>query len=165
MTKKKSIPRRDLEQLQDESLELIELTCGQEFQRLLKSGEIEWVAAERGIPYQDAFAQLQDEAYAPTVEAVRTRNEAKQRATVRNFEADEAAVNLKAEAYAERHNVGYEAALEAVLPGSTGPVQLEEKATAPVDADDEAINRRVQDHARREGCSYEVALEAILEDA
>ncbi len=68
-TKKKTVTRTDLDELMEQSLRTLEMACGQRFAQMMEAGEIEKHAKERGLPYQEAFAELQDEAYAPLVEA------------------------------------------------------------------------------------------------
>ncbi|MDP9481091.1 MAG: hypothetical protein M3R38_36410, partial [Actinomycetota bacterium] len=61
--------REGMRELQERSIRNLEMACGQQFTRMMEAGTIEKHAKERGLPYQDAFQELQDEAYAPLVEA------------------------------------------------------------------------------------------------
>lgn len=161
---RKPVPRKDFEDLWEQSTRNLEMLCGREFREQLDSGEVEQLAAERGVPYQDAFAQLQDEAYRPLTEAMRNRQEARQSGTGRTLEADEERVDKQARDYAERHGTSYTIALDSVIgttPGARRAVELEETLLT-VDTEDADLNRRVEARARREGVSYEIALEAVL---
>jgi hypothetical protein len=102
--------REGMRELEEQSLRTLEMACGQRFTRMIEDGEIEKHAKERGLLYQDAFAELQDEAYRPHTEAVQSR---RKRATAPVV--DDAALDRKVEARSRREGISYEAALEAVL--------------------------------------------------
>ncbi len=115
--RKRAATRKDLDELregvrelQEKSLSNIEMSCGQRFAQMMEDGEIEEHARQHDLLYQDAFAELQDEAYRPHTEAVQSR---RKRATAPVV--DDAALDRKAEARARREGISYEAALEAVL--------------------------------------------------
>ncbi|MDP9477335.1 MAG: hypothetical protein M3R38_16910 [Actinomycetota bacterium] len=102
--------REGMRELQERSLRTLEMACGQRFTRMVEDGEIEKYAKERGLLYQDAFADLQDEAYRPHTEAVQSR---RKRATAPVV--DDVALDRKVEARSRREGISYEAALDAVL--------------------------------------------------
>ena len=104
--------REGLRELQEKSLGTIEMSCGQRFAQMIEDGEIEKHAKERGLPYQDAFAELSEEAYRPHTDAVQSRHK---RATT--SVVDDAGLNRKVEDYARREGVSFETALDAVLEG------------------------------------------------
>lgn len=168
---KKQVTRKDFEELQAGIRELaersqgqLEMACEREFTQMCVDGTVERRARERGIPYQDAFAQLQDEAYRPLTEAEERRREARQRAARRTLEVDEEALDKKATAYADKHGVPYTIALDAVIgttPGAQRAVELEE-APLTVDTEDADLNRKVEAHAAKHNVAYEAALEAVL---
>ncbi len=102
--------REGMRELQERSIRNLEMACGQRFAQMMGDGEIEEHARRHDLLYQDAFADLQDEAYRPHTEAVQSR---RKRATAPVV--DDAALDRKAEARSRREGISYEAALEAVL--------------------------------------------------
>lgn len=123
------------------------------------SGEIDLRAKRLGVSYGDATVSLAEELERP-YKAIEQKHANKQAPAV-----DEGEIDRRTRAYADKHNVGYSIALEAVLPGSTGPVERsgDSSEKPKVDDADAAINRKAEARARREGVSYTVALEAVLE--
>ncbi len=124
------------------------------------SGEIARRAERDGIDYGDAMVQLAEELWRPYKEIEEKYGKRQAPAP------DEGEIDRRARSYADKHNVGYAVALEAVLPGSTGPVELAEDSSEKpkVDDADAALDRKAEARARREGISYEAALEAVLEE-
>ena len=124
------------------------------------SGEIDLRAKRLGVSYGDATISLAEELERP-YKAIEAKY-AKKRAPA----PDEGEIDRRARSYADKHNVSYVVALEATLPGSTGPVELAEGASEKpkVDDADADLNRLVEARSRREGCSYTVALEAVLDE-
>ncbi len=61
--------REGMRELQERSIRNLEMMCGQQFTWMIEDGEIEKHAKERGLLYQDAFRELQDEVYQPLIEA------------------------------------------------------------------------------------------------
>ena len=124
------------------------------------SGEIDLRAKRLGVGYAEATINLAEELERP-YKAIEAKYAKKQAPA-----PDEGEIDRRARSYADTHNVGYSIALEAVLPGSTGPVELVEGAPEKpkVDDADADLDRLVEARARREGCSYTVALEAVLDE-
>ncbi len=102
--------REGVRELQERSIRNLEMACGQRFAQMMDSGEIEEHARRHDLLYQDAFADLQDEAYRPHTEAVQSR---RKRATAPVV--DDAALDRKVKARSRREGISYEAALEALL--------------------------------------------------
>lgn len=123
-----------------------------------ESGEIDLRAKRLGVSYAEATISLAEELEKP-YKAIEEKYRTKQAPA-----PDEETIDRRARSYAERHGVEYSIALEATLPGSTGPVELAASRTPKVDGAEAALNRRAEDYARRKGVSYTVALEAILEE-
>lgn len=123
-----------------------------------ESGEIDLRAKRLGVSYGDAMISLAEELERPYKQI-----EAKYR-TKQAPAPDEGTIDRRARAHADKHGVPYVVALEAVLPGSTGPVELAASETPKVDDADAELSRKAEARARREGCSYTVALEAVLEE-
>ena len=123
-----------------------------------ESGEIDLRAKRLGVGYGEAMVSLAEELEKPY-------REIEEKYRTRQAPAlDEAEIDRRARAHADKHGVPYVVALEAVLPGSTGPVEPAVSRTPRVDDADEALNRRAEARARREGVSYTVALEAVLDE-
>jgi hypothetical protein len=124
------------------------------------SGEIARRAERDGVSYGDAAVELAAELERP-YRAIEEKYGKRQAPA-----PDEGEIDRRARSYADKHNVGYAVALEAVLPGSTGPVELAEDSSEKpkVDDADAALDRKAEARARREGISYEAALEAVLEE-
>ncbi len=128
-------------------------------------GEIDLRAKRLGISYGDAVISLAEELERPYKVI-----EEQRRKRLAAAAPDEEEIDRKARAYADRHEVGYEVALDAVLdsvfgaPGPVEPAQDGAPERVRVDPEDAALNRRAEALAQRRGCSYGVALEAILEE-
>lgn len=123
------------------------------------SGEIDLRAKRLGVSYAEATISLAEELERP-YKAIEEKYAKKQASP-----PDEWEIDRRARSYADKYNVGYAVALEAVLPGSTGPVERAEGAPEKprVDDADAGLNRLAEACARSEGRSYEAALEAVLE--
>ncbi len=163
--------RADFEEVRDLLERNLEVECGQTFARLMESGEIEKLAAERGVPYQDVFGELQDEVYAPLMEAQRRRAEhgggLYSSPAIALDERGERRLDAEAKAHAARHGVDYATALGVVLAGGTRRVELEARSAPErprdVDEAEAALDRKASEYARRHGVSYGVAFDAVLE--
>ncbi len=171
---KKGVTPADLEELREQSLRTLEMACGQQFTQMCEDGTIAKYAKERGLLYQDAFQELQDEAYAPLVEAQLERSgRGPASGTPVMTEGEERAqqgfTNKEVEWRAKSRGIPYREAFNQLQAehAAEDAVRLEEREGASAVFLDEQAERRLDDEARayaeRHGCSYPVALRAVME--
>ncbi len=166
--------REGMRELQERSIRNLEMACGQQFTRMIEDGEIEKHAKERGLLYQDAFQELQDEAYAPLVEAQLERSgrgfgSGTPVMTEGEERAQQGFTNKEVEWRAKSRGIPYREAFNQLSDeyAAKEAVRLEEREGASAVFLDEQAERRLDDEARayaeRHGCSYPVALRAVME--
>ncbi len=173
-TKKKTVTRTDLDELMEQSLRTLEMACGQRFAQMMEAGEIEKHAKERGLPYQDAFQELQDEAYAPLAEAQLERSgRAPVSGTPVMTEEEERKAqgftNREVEWRAKSRGIPYREAFNQLSDehAAEEAVELEERTGSSSELLDEQAERQLDEKARayaqRHGCSYPMAFRAVME--
>ncbi len=166
--------REGMRELRERTLSNLEMMCGREFTEMCEDGTIERRAREKGIPYQDAFAELQEEVYAPLVEAQLQRSgRAPVSGTPVMTEGEEREAqgftNKEVEWRAKSRGIPYREAFNQLSDeyAAKEAVRLEEREGASAVFLDEQAERRLDDEARayaeRHGCSYPVALRAVME--
>ncbi len=171
---KKGVTPADLEELREQSLRTLEMACGQQFTRMCEDGEIEKHAKERGLLYQDAFRELQDEVYAPLAEAQLERSgrgfgSGTPVMTEGEERAQQGFTNKEVEWRAKSRGIPYREAFNQLSDeyAAKEAVRLEEREGASAVFLDEQAERRLDDEARayaeRHGCSYPAALRAVME--
>ncbi len=166
--------REGMRELEEQSLRTLEMACGQRFAQMMEAGQIEKHAKERGLPYQEAFAELQDEAYAPLAEAQLERSgrgfgSGTPVMTEGEERAQQGFTNKEVEWRAKSRGIPYREAFNQLSDeyAAKEAVRLEEREGASAVFLDEQAERRLDDEARayaeRHGCSYPVALRAVME--
>ncbi len=166
--------REGMRELREQSLRTLEMACGQQFTRMCEDGTIEQHAKERGLPYRDAFRELQEEVYAPLVESQLERSgRGSGSGTPVMTEGEEREAqgftNKEVEWRARSRGISYREGFDQlqVERAATEAVRLEEREGASAVFLDEQAERRLDDEARayaeRHGCSYRVALSAVME--
>ncbi len=166
--------REGMRELQERSIRNLEMACGQQFTRMCEDGTIEKHAKERGLPYQDAFRELQDEVYAPLAEAqLRRSGRGFGSGTPVMTEGEERVqqgfTNKEVEWRAKSRGIPYREAFNQLSDeyAAKEAVRLEEREGASAVFLDEQAERRLDDEARayaeRHGCSYPAALRAVME--
>ncbi len=167
--------REGMRELRERTLSNLEMMCGREFTEMCEDGTIERRAREKGIPYQDAFAELQEEVYAPLVEAQLQRSgRAPVSGTPVMTEGEEREAqgftNKEVEWRAKSRGIPYREAFNQLQAehAAEDAVRLEERGGAPAVLMDEGAERRLdqkaQAYAERHNCTYTTALEAVLEE-
>ncbi|MDP9480012.1 MAG: hypothetical protein M3R38_30835 [Actinomycetota bacterium] len=167
--------REGMRELQERSIRNLEMACGQQFTRMCEDGTIEKHAKERGLPYQDAFRELQDEVYAPLAEAqLRRSGRGFGSGTPVMTEGEERVqqgfTNKEVEWRAKSRGIPYREAFNQLSDeyAAKEAVRLEEREGASAVFLDEQAERRLDDEARayaeRHNCTYTTALETVLEE-
>ncbi len=166
--------REGMRELQERSIRNLEMACGQQFTRMMEAGEIAKHAKERGLLYQDAFRELQDEAYAPLAEAQLRRSGRGLSSSSVMTEAEEREMqgftHKEVEWRAKSRDIPYVEAFDQLSDehAAKEAVRLEEREVSPAVLMDEGAERRLdqkaQAYAERHGCTYTTALDAVLEE-
>ncbi|MDP9488159.1 MAG: hypothetical protein M3Q49_20620 [Actinomycetota bacterium] len=171
---KKGVTPADLEELREQSLRTLEMACGQRFAQMMEAGEIEKHARERGLPYQDAYLALQDEAYAPLVESQLERSgrgfgSGTPVMTEEEERAQQGFTNKEVEWRAKSRGIPYREAFNQLSDehAAEEAVELEERTGSSSELLDEQAERHLDEKARayaqRHGCSYPMAFRAVME--
>ncbi len=166
--------REGMRELQERTLSNLEMMCGREFTEMCEDGTIERRAREKGIPYQDAFAELQEEVYAPLVEVQLQRSgRAPVSGTPVMTEEEERAqqgfTNKEVEWRARSRGIPYREAFNQLSDehAAEEAVELEERTGSSSELLDEQAERQLDEKARayaqRHGCSYPMAFRAVME--
>ncbi len=166
--------REGVRELQERTLSNLEMICGREFTEMCEDGTIERRAREKGIPYQDAFAELQEEVYAPLVEVQLQRSgRAPVSGTPVMTEEEERAqqgfTNKEVEWRARSRGIPYREAFNQLSDehAAEEAVELEERTGSSSELLDEQAERQLDEKARayaqRHGCSYPMAFRAVME--
>jgi hypothetical protein len=140
---------------------------------MCEDGTIEKRARERGLPYRDAFRELQEEVYAPLVESQLERSgRGSGSGTPVMTEGEEREAqgftNKEVEWRSKSRGIPYREAFNQLQTerAATEAVRLEGEGAPAVFLDDRAERRlddEAQAYAERHGCSYRVALSAVME--
>ncbi len=166
--------REGMRELQEQSLRTLEMACGQQFTRMCEDGTIEKRAREKGILYQDAWRELQEEVYAPLVESQLERSgRGSGSGTPVMTEGEEREAqgftNKEVEWRAKSRGIPYREAFDQLQTehAAKAAVRLEEREGASSVLMDEGAERRLdqkaQAYAERHGCSYRAALRTVME--